>query len=571
MSLQALYNLKDQLERLAIAGTSLLESDFRLQRCVESLAPLAADSPVFAKIVDNTKHLLETSAEQRGLILLDVLALVNAVVYTQSAFGCPGEPTEIKNQPGQYVELSYAQLKAILDPITSKGNGRMAQVQELWDLHPEYFSDYRVIVQLINALDESYAELGTLYLKILHSQLKAGNFSPQLLKDNFDPTGKRDMIRRVQLLAYVNTEQEWLSEQLLKAQKGVKEAIILALGKDKANLSLLLDLANTEKGKNRQAVLRALAHIDTYETRELWETEFNKNPLEAIQSLAGSTTPLAIELAFQFLLKIMQNLATEQKKQATISAFPHCLETIVGKWNANSEEAWIQAAKLARHIYNTPSNCGATTTMLASALAKSLVVNPCNEAKATAQHLAEQDSSYLCAAFLADALSLSSEALYDKYADKIVHKSLFKWETKEKKAARLQITAAISWICHSQSQKGDGIPYSYQDYLTNIIFDKFQPIDKLDLRWFSLLTAPDVGRPESSGSYFTDFQQIGGMYYSLEQIMAWLIDPDDQDRCKIIGDFLHQSAKKSKDIWMKPYYFKYLKQCGWNDSDLTFL
>lgn len=571
MSLQALLNLKEQLDRIAIAGTSLLENDFRLQRNLEALDPLAAASPVFAKITENVQKLLNAPKETRNFILLDVLALVNAVVYTQGSFGCAGEPTKQNIELGRYLELSYTELKAILDPITSQGSGRFVPIQELWNSHPEYFADYRIIYRLVNALDESYAELGALYVKILHSQLEEGNFSPKLLEENFDPEGKRSMIRRVQLLAYANEEQKWLLEQLPKAKKAVKEAIILALGKDKANLAILLDLANTEKGKNYQAVLRALAHIDTYETKQLWEKEFEKDPLAAIQLLAGSTTPLAIELASQFLLEIMKNLAANPQNKEAMNAFPHCLEAMVGKWNADSVNVWSQAAQYAKHIYNNPSNCGATTTMLASALAKSLVVNPCNEAKATAQYLAEQYPSFLCIGFLADALTLPSEALYDKYADRIVHKSLLRWETKDKRTARLQITAAISWIYHSQSKKCDGILYSYQDYLTNIIFDKFQPINKLDLRWFSLLTAPDVGRPESSDSYFTDLPHIGGMYYSLEQIMAWLIAPEDQARCKIIGDFLYKSAKKEKNVWIKTDYFKYLKQCGFSESDLAFL
>lgn len=571
MNLQALFNLKEQLDRIAIAGTSLLENDFRLQRNLEALAPLAAASSVFAKITEGVQKLLKAPQETRNFILLDVLALVDAVVYTQGSFGCAGEPVSPKQELGRYLELSYTELKAILDPITSQGSGRFVPIQELWNSHPEYFADYRIIYRLVNALDESYAELGSLYVKILHSQLEEENFSSKLLEDNFDPEGKRSMIRRVQLLAYANKEQKWLLEQLPKAKKGIKEAIILALGKDKANLPILLDLANTEKGKNYQAVLRALAHIDTYETKQLWEKEFEKDPLAAIQLLAGSTTSLAIELASQFLLEIMKNLAANPQNKEAMNAFPHCLEAMAGKWNADSVNVWSQAAQYAKHIYNNPSNCGATTTMLAAALAKSLVVNPCNEAKTTAQCLAEQYPSFLCLGFLADALTLSSEDLYDKYAGKIVHKSLLRWETKDKRTARLQITAAISWIYHSQSQKSDGIPYSYQDYLTNITFDRFQPINKLDLRWFTLLTAPDVGRPESSDSYFTDLPHIGGMYYSLEQIMAWLIAPEDQARCKIIGDFLYKSAKKEKNVLIKTDYLKYLKQCGFGESDLAFL
>ena len=571
MNLQALFILQDQLNRLAIAGTSLLENDFRLPRSLEALAPLAAASPVFAKIREGLQKLLEAPKERRNSILLDLLALVNAVVYTQGSCGCAGDLTEQQTEPGRYLELRYSQLKEILEPITSKGSGRLVPIQELWKQHPEYFTDYRLIYQLVKALDENYAELGTLYVKILHNQLEEGNFSPKLLEEDFDPAGKRNMVRRVQILAYAAEAQKWLLEQLPKAQKGVKEAIILALGKDKNNLPILLDLINTEKGKNLQAVFRALAYIDTYETQELWETELNKNHLEAIQLLAGSPTPLAAEIIAKLFIEVLQKLASGHKDNNTVMTLSYCLETIVGKWSAAIENSWYQAAELAKNIHNMPTNFGEITTRLAATLAKSLVLNPCDEAKDTAKNLAERYPAFLCVGFLADALTLSSEALYNKYADKIVRKSFFKWESKRHREASLQITAAISWICHDKIKDCDAIPYSYIDYLTNISFEGWRSIDKLDIRWFSLLTDPNVVRPDSGSSFSTDLPIVGGMYYSLEQIMAWLIDSNDPARCKIIGDFLFKSAKKSKDIYMKPYYFKHLKQCGWNDSELAFL
>ena len=53
MNLQALYDLKERLEHAAIAGTSLLQEDFRLRRAVEALAPLAKANPVLEKIRAN--------------------------------------------------------------------------------------------------------------------------------------------------------------------------------------------------------------------------------------------------------------------------------------------------------------------------------------------------------------------------------------------------------------------------------------------------------------------------------------------------------------------------------------
>ena len=62
-SLQPLYDVKERLEAAAMAGTSLIGEDFRLQRAAENLKPLAAASPVFAKIAAGLDKLLAAPAE----------------------------------------------------------------------------------------------------------------------------------------------------------------------------------------------------------------------------------------------------------------------------------------------------------------------------------------------------------------------------------------------------------------------------------------------------------------------------------------------------------------------------
>ena len=60
MNLQPLFDLKDRLEHAAVAGTGLLDEDFRLKRAGESLTPLAAASPVFGKITAGVDALFST-------------------------------------------------------------------------------------------------------------------------------------------------------------------------------------------------------------------------------------------------------------------------------------------------------------------------------------------------------------------------------------------------------------------------------------------------------------------------------------------------------------------------------
>ena len=103
MNLQALYDLKERLEHAAIAGTALLQEDFRLRRAVEALAPLAKANPVFAKISVGTMALLNSPETERSAKLLDVLSLVDAVVYTQGTTNISGVMLPADQGTGRYV------------------------------------------------------------------------------------------------------------------------------------------------------------------------------------------------------------------------------------------------------------------------------------------------------------------------------------------------------------------------------------------------------------------------------------------------------------------------------------
>ena len=106
MNLRPLYDVKERLEQAAIAGVGLLAEDFRLSRAAEQLKPLAGASPVFGKIDAGLTQLLSAPAGERSGLLLDVLALVDAVVYTQGQTGVEGELVPLPAGSGQYQELS---------------------------------------------------------------------------------------------------------------------------------------------------------------------------------------------------------------------------------------------------------------------------------------------------------------------------------------------------------------------------------------------------------------------------------------------------------------------------------
>ena len=159
MNLQPLYTLKERLEQAAIAGTGLLGEDFRLQRAAEALKPLAAASPVFAKLDGGLQALRSAPAAERGGLLLDLLALTNAVVYTQGKTGIDGDLEPLSPVDGTCQPISYGQMQPLITALTTTGGGRMEIIKSTYESHPEYFSDFRVLPALVSGLRDSYGEI----------------------------------------------------------------------------------------------------------------------------------------------------------------------------------------------------------------------------------------------------------------------------------------------------------------------------------------------------------------------------------------------------------------------------
>ena len=320
MDLQPLVELKGRLENAAIAGVGLLGEDFRLKRAAEGLKPLAAASPVFGKIGQGLQGLLDAPPEERGGLLLDTLALVDAVLYTQGAAGKTskanaleaGEFVPLSVKGGVYRELSYNQLHPLLEALTGSGGGRMAQIQDAWENHKEYFEDYRVLPKVIAGLGDSYGELAQLNGEILKAQSR--NIVP-LLKEGFDPTGKKGMARRVEAISALEGAKAtpWLLEILPEAKKDVRAAVIAALGADPANTGLLLELAQTERGVSREGVLAALAKQDGEEIQAFWAGEIQSKP-DSVKYLCHSQADWAADLAAAVLREGMEAVMANKER-----------------------------------------------------------------------------------------------------------------------------------------------------------------------------------------------------------------------------------------------------------------
>ena len=62
-----------------------------------------------------------------------MLALVDAVAYTQAKTGMDGELESLPVGSGQYRQISYGQIQPLLTALTTTGGGRVEVVNSAWE------------------------------------------------------------------------------------------------------------------------------------------------------------------------------------------------------------------------------------------------------------------------------------------------------------------------------------------------------------------------------------------------------------------------------------------------------
>ncbi len=321
MDITPIYELRTRLKTAIIAGTNLLAEDFRLKRAVEGIQPLLAASPVFAKIGQLMQALLAPGQEGKEGLLLDAISLVDAVICTQGLVAVSGEIEPI--QEGHYgtavTNAPYSVVKSLIDALTSTGNGRYSYVIETHRDHPELFDDYRIKTTMVEALDASYADLANQVAEWLQED---GESVIPLLKGGFDPKGKKGMVRRVEVLDGVAgaKENDYYLEQLVEAEKDVRQALIYALRHNPDNIDQLLEMTKKEKGGCKKAAFYALAEQEDDRVSEFFWKLMEKKPEDAITYIEVSRTDWASEITAKGMMDLIRPWALEDESKPLTKA-----------------------------------------------------------------------------------------------------------------------------------------------------------------------------------------------------------------------------------------------------------
>lgn len=349
MDITPIYNLKARLRAAAVAGTSLLSEDFRLNKAAERFSPLAKSSSVFGKISEMTGMLLKEPSPEG---LLDTITLVDAVITTLGAVGASGElePIEITGNSTAVVNAPYSQLSPLVDALTTSGSGNYNTFLEIKAYYPELLNDYRVKPVLIKGLSASYSELAEEAAKTISEMGR--NMIP-LLKKDFDPDIKRKSVNIINIIEDIcgAEENDFYLEQLERSDKDVRQALIYALRHDERNIDRLIELTKTENGKLKTAALAALASFDCEKAAAFIEEYAKKKPVEVVKLMHNVSSKWSSELTARLIDELLvddkgnkttlSQAADEKKvklKAKTEVYEPHL--ALWGKWGADIERIY---------------------------------------------------------------------------------------------------------------------------------------------------------------------------------------------------------------------------------------
>ena len=160
---------------------------------------------------------------------------------------------------------------------------------------------------------------------------------PLLYKD-FDPKGKKEMVRRVRLISALAGAKanNFYVKMLKEAQREVRTELIDALRHDPGNMSLLFSLSKTEKGKNRDKVFELIAGIQDEEVNNFFK-ELAKKKLDIVLIyLRNSTTDWSSDLVAEVCEKILEELKlvdddSAKEKQEVSDRLQLLVRAIFGK------------------------------------------------------------------------------------------------------------------------------------------------------------------------------------------------------------------------------------------------
>lgn len=297
MGIPFLYELRNEIKRLSIAGSNLSSGDYGLKKLLPEVRLAGKSAPVFNRMADTMESLIDRN-EGASEKLLELITLVNAVLYTQGQCVIEGDFEEIETTPARtIINASHRDLAPVFAALKGTGSGRLDTIIDAY--RRGLFNDLRLILPSIEALDDSNPEI----VNFIYEKVLLG-FGPAVLptvKDTLDLGGGRGHGKRVEFISHVGglKERSLYLDAIEKGSQDVKIKTIKALEGDDASLDLLLDLTRDKKQEVRKAALEALStNTSDKVSARLFEVFCGKDLSLAVSAIRKNTSK---ELALKVL------------------------------------------------------------------------------------------------------------------------------------------------------------------------------------------------------------------------------------------------------------------------------
>jgi HEAT repeats len=346
MSIALLAQVYDETRRLAIAGSVVAPGDFRIKKLIAPLEQAGAKVPVFAKVAEGIKAVVDASDKTSAQALLDLATLVNAILNTQGETGAPGDlkPIETIDLGLSATQTSARVLKPLLEALSTTGSGRLELIK---DAHERgAFRDLRLIQPAVAAIDDVFGELAEFVAeRILPLYGKA--ILP-MLRSSFDMKGRAGHPRRLRLMHQLDPAgaRELVKQALENGSKEVKVVAIECLGAERDDLSYLLEQATAKANEVRQAAYRALATIDDDAVLTVLQKAFaGKDLTLAAPSLKMSRNAKLLKFVLAGIeagLAELRKLKDKKEISAGIGRLTQMLQCLEGRDDTASEALLLQ-------------------------------------------------------------------------------------------------------------------------------------------------------------------------------------------------------------------------------------
>lgn len=478
MSIAVLNQVYDEARRLAVAGSVVARGDFRLRKLVPPLEQAGAKAPVFAKVAEAANKVIEGPEDASVANLLELTALVTAVLYTQGETGMPGDlkPVETINLGGELTQTSARLLKPLLEALKSTGSGRLELVKEAHERGA--FRDLRLITPALGGLDDPYPELADFIAeKVLPLYGKA--ILPELRR-TYDPAGTKGHPRRLKLMHALDPAgtRDLVKQALEGGSKEIKVAAISCLGAEPEDLQFLVEQAGAKAQDVRGAAYEALSAIDDPAAVAVLQKAIAGKDLNlAVRSIMSSGRAQPARLTSLLVAEVRKGadeLVKQKDKKKASELADRLTDLIRALPNEENPDAnrvtldlFVRRADLAKVKGATFSGSDVVEAVL-----EHMEEGPKSLRQALARAHADLDPDQVHYAVRAGRSSLPAAELYDQFAPHVTAKVDEK--KKGKDPARIRRDAVlsvisdpyISWYWGIHEDEDDGPP--------------------LDLRWLDL-------------------------------------------------------------------------------------